>query len=112
MTYEEIVGKVVVMYKQSDVSEIQGHLALQFNVTGEGEGAFYLEVDNGKVDIQPYEYYDNDAIITIGSDTLIAILDGKLSLEDAFNGNLLWVNGDFGAALMFKKIKPKKKKSK
>ena len=85
MTYEEIVGKALIVYAKADAKEITGHLAIQFNVRGEGEGAFYLEVSEGKVDIQPYEYYDRNAIITVASDVLIDMLDGKLGIDEAYN---------------------------
>lgn len=104
MTYEEIVGKALIVYAKADAKEITGHLAIQFNVRGEGEGAFYLEVSEGKVDIQPYEYYDRNAIITVASDVLIDMLDGKLGIDEAYNDNKLQVEGDLGAALLLKKI--------
>lgn len=104
MTYEEIVGKALIVYAKADAKEITGHLAIQFNVRGEGEGAFYLEVSEGKVDIQPYEYYDRNAIITVASDVLIDMLDGKLGIDEAYNDNKLHVEGDLGAALLLKKI--------
>ena len=104
MTYEEIVGKALIVYAKADAKEITGHLAIQFNVRGEGEGAFYLEVSEGKVDIQPYEYYDRNAIITVASDVLIDMLEGKLGIDEAYNDNKLQVEGDLGAALLLKKI--------
>ena len=62
MKYEEIVEKIRKTCKNVDVSMIQEHLAYQFNIQGEGEGAFYIEVKEGNLYIEPYEYYDRDAI--------------------------------------------------
>jgi len=90
---------------------VQGHIAIQLNVTGEGEGAFYVEVTDGKMDIQPYEYYDRHAIIYISSENLIAILDDQMSFESAYNEEKLGVVGDLGAALMISQIKKKPKKT-
>lgn len=104
MTYEEIVGKAVIKYAKADATGIDGHVAIQFNVTGEGEGAFYIEVSNGHVDIQPYEYYDRNAIITVSSDVLVDIYENKITIEDAFNDGKLYVDGDLGAALVLSKI--------
>ena len=47
MTYEEIIDKVKELFSETDVSMIDEHLAYQFNITGEGEGAFYAEVKDG-----------------------------------------------------------------
>lgn len=104
MTYEEIVGKALIVYAKADATEVTGHLAVQFNVRGEGEGAFYIEISDGKVDVQPYEYYDRNAIVTVNSDTLIEMLDGKLGIDEAYNDNKVQIEGDLGAALLLKKI--------
>ena len=48
----------------ADVSDIQEHLAYQFNITGEAEGIFYAEVKEGKLYVEPYEYFDRDAMFT------------------------------------------------
>ena len=47
---------------KADVSGIGEHLAFQFDITGEGQGTFYAEVKEGKLYVEPYEYYDRDAI--------------------------------------------------
>ena len=87
MTYEELVKKLKTAYAKADASAIEEHVAVQFNVTGEGEGALYLEVSDGKIDIQPYEYYDRDAIVVTGADTLVDIAAGKVGIVDAYNQN-------------------------
>ena len=46
----------------ADVSDIQEHLAYQFNIVGEAEGIFYVEVKDGKLYVEPYEYFDRDVI--------------------------------------------------
>ena len=52
MTYEEILDKVKELIGSADVSDIKEHLAYQFNITGEGEGAFYAEVKDGKLYVE------------------------------------------------------------
>lgn len=78
MKYEEIVTKVKEILSNKDISDYKKHLAIQFNITGEGEGAFYVEFNNGNIVVEPFEYYDRDAIVTISSENLFAILDGSL----------------------------------
>ena len=111
MTYEQLVAETRKYFDDADASSINGHLALQFNVTGEGEGAFYVEVADGRAMTEPYEYYDRDAIIYITGDTLLEILNGKLTLEDAYNELRLGSEGDLGAALLLKTITPIAKKT-
>ena len=104
MSYEEIVQKVKQRFSGTDVSRITDHLAYQFNITGEGAGSFYVEVKEGKLYIEPYEYYDRDAIFTCKADTLFKIIEGKTDPVAAFTVQKLKVDGDIGKALRLKDI--------
>ena len=73
MTYEEIVAKAKKEFGSADVSNYEGHLALQINVTGEGEGIFYAEINEGRLFIEPYDYKDNDAVLTADGNDIISI---------------------------------------
>lgn len=108
MTYEEMVKKLKAAYAKADASAIEEHVAIQFNVTGEGEGALYLEVSEGKIDIQPYEYYDRDAIVIAGAQTLVDMATGKLSVVDAYNNGILSIEGNIAKASLLSKITVKK----
>ncbi|MCQ2541751.1 MAG: SCP2 sterol-binding domain-containing protein [Lachnospiraceae bacterium] len=102
MTYEEIVKKVKTAAKKADASSIKEHVAFQFNITGEGAGAFYLEIDNGEVKVEPYEYYDRDVLITSSADNIIKMMNGKLDPVLAFTIGKIKVEGDLGKALILK----------
>jgi putative sterol carrier protein len=108
MTYEELVKKVETAYAKADASAVAEHVAVQFNITGEGEGALYLEVADGKIDIQPFEYYDRDAIITTTADTLADIASGKLLMVDAYTNGQLFVDGNLEKVSLLKDIVIKK----
>ncbi len=108
MTYEEMVKKIKSAYAKADASAIGEHIAIQFNVTGEGEGALYLEVTDGKIDIQPYEYFDRDAIVVTGAKTLVDIATGKISVTDAYNKGILTVDGNVEKASLLSQITLKK----
>lgn len=84
MKYEEIVQSVRENFMSADVSDYKNHLAIQFNITGEGEGIFYVEVKDGYIDVQPYEYYDRDVIFTMTSTDLFALIDGSLDSTKAY----------------------------
>ena len=108
MTYQELVEKLETAYAKADASAVADHVAVQFNVTGEGEGALYLEVADGKVDIQPYEYYDRDAIVTTNASALVDIATGRLNISEAYNKGILYVDGDLHKASLLEKIVLKK----
>ena len=92
------------MFSKADVSGIKEHLAFQFNITGEGEGAFYAEVKDGVLSIEPYEYYDRDAIFICSADTLLKIAAGKLDPVFAFTTGKLKVEGSLDKALELQKF--------
>lgn len=110
MTYEELVEKAKASYGQADASKIKEHLAIQFNVTGEAAGAFYLEIADGKITVEPYEYYDRDVIVTCDADTLVNIAEGKIGMEAAYLTGKIKAEGNLGKALLLKELTKKAKK--
>lgn len=94
MKYEELVEKVKEGVKEAKVSKKIGHVAFQFNVEGEAEGAFYLEISDGDISVEPYEYYDRDVIITTTADTIVQMVEGKVKPRAAYAEELLKVYGD------------------
>lgn len=104
MTFEQVVEQVREKFYQADVSHIQGRLAIQFNMTGEGEGAFYAEAQDGKLSIEPYEYYDRDVLLTMSADDLLRMMNKKLDPIFAFTVGRLKVDGDIDKALEIVKL--------
>ncbi len=104
MTYEELVAKAREVFGKADVSGIKGHVAYQFNITGEGEGAFYLEIDNGVIKIEPYEYFDRDVLFTMTAKNLIKIGLGELDPVWAFTTGRLKLEGSIDKALLLKEL--------
>ncbi len=104
MTYESIVETVRNRFKNVDVSSVPGTLAYQFNVEGKVNGIFYVEIKDGKVNVEPYEYYDRNAIIIMNGTNLIKLINGKLDPVIAFTTGKLKVEGDVNAALELTKF--------
>lgn len=104
MTYEQLVEEIREIFMKADVSKVEGHIAYQFNIEGEAEGAFYAEVSDGKLSIEPYEYYDRDVLFTTSADTLLKIAKGKMDAVLAFTIGKLKVEGDFGKALVLQQF--------
>lgn len=104
MTYADMFSNVKGMMMEADVSTVNEHLAYQFNVTGEAEGIFYAEVKEGKLYVEPYEYYDRDAIFICSAETLFKINEGKLDPVLAVTLGKLKVEGNIDKALYLKKL--------
>lgn len=109
MTYADMFSKVKGMFMESDVSKITEHLAFQFQITGEAEGIFYAEVKDGVLAVEPYEYFDRDAIFTCTADTLFRLAEGTLDPILAFTTGKLKVEGNIDKALRLKEMIDSKK---
>ena len=104
MTYFEIYEKVKEALKSADANTVNGKLAIEFFITGEGEGKFYVLVDGGQVYVEPYDYVDNDARLIAEADTIIGIAEGKIKPESAYFSGELKIEGDVGRALELKPL--------
>lgn len=104
MNYEELVNGVREQFMKADVSDIKEHIAYQFNIGGEAQGAFYAEISEGILSIEPYEYYDRDVLFTCTGETLVDIAGGRLDPVMAFTEGTLKVEGNFDKALKLKEI--------
>lgn len=118
MTYEEIFQTAKTQFMKSDVSQLSGHLAVQVNIVGEGEGAFYIELKDGELHVEPYEYYDRDVILIATAEDFLQIANGSMNAVFAYTTGKLKIEGDLGKALelqnmieTIKKAEKKKKKS-
>ena len=113
MTYEEIVAKVRTIYEKTDVSQVKEHLAIQFNVIGEGEGAFYVEVADGQMKVEPYDYVDRDVLVTATAAELFKVMQGEIGLVAAYTTGRIKAEGNLGKILQYKDlISPEKKEEK
>lgn len=100
MTYESIVEATRNKFADADVSSVQGTMAFQINIEGKAvNGIFYIEIKDGEVHVEPYEYYDRNAIIHINGTNWTKLINGKLNPVVAFTTGKIGVDGDINAAL-------------
>ncbi len=111
MTYEEIVKAAQKIVEKADASSTKDHLAIQYNITGEGEGAFYLEIRDGKVEVQPYDYKDRDILVTADGQTILDMMSGNLDSVHAFLTHKIRAEGNLGKVNILKKIISDSKKA-
>ncbi len=104
MTYAEFFAEIKGKFLEADISDVQEHLAYQFNIVGEGSGIFYVEAKEGKLYVEPYEYYDRDAMFTATAEVFMKIAEGKLDPIAAFTMQKLKVEGNIDKALKLKSL--------
>ncbi|MCR5108402.1 MAG: SCP2 sterol-binding domain-containing protein [Lachnospiraceae bacterium] len=107
MTFDELIAKIRKKASKVDVSEAD-FLAVQVNISGDDGGVFYVEVKDGKISVEPYEYNDRNCAITMNMTDFNKLIDGKLDPILAFSTGKLKLEGDAGKAIEFSKILKKK----
>ncbi len=98
MSYEEIISFARDNLKKTVSKNSIENTAVEFNIYGEGEGAFYIEIKDGKVSLEPYEYYDRDAKVIITAGELEKIINREKTAEESFREGTLTVEGNIDKA--------------
>ena len=105
MSYLDAFSKIKTAMERANAKSIQGHFALQINLTDEdSNGIFYIEGKDGNLYIEPYDYYDRDAILYVTAHDFLQIVTGKLSYDRAVNDGRLTIDGNAEKASVLKSL--------
>lgn len=104
MIFEEVFKQLKELFLKKNAAEIQEHLAYQIHLTGDPEGVFYVEVNYGGIRVEPYEYYDRDAVLISSAESLLEVLSGKEDFGTAVRLGKIRVEGSMDQALKLKKL--------
>ncbi len=105
MTFFEAFEKIKKSIKFETVQEIEGHLALQLNITDEDAGGIcYVEVKDHKILVEPYDYHDNDGILWASAEDFCKVFSGRLGVERALKEERLKITGNLDRAMEFQKF--------
>lgn len=99
-----VIKLIKCRYTNPDLSAFPGKFAVQIELTDEADGVFYIEVLNGRLSIEPYEYNDRDLLVKVSRENLEKIINGKLKIENALITRKIIVSGNMSKALLIKKI--------
>lgn len=109
MIFQSIFEEIKNYLINSDVSKINEHIAVQINLIGFGGGKFYIEVNNGSLKIEPYEYTNNDAEISVSVNDFKRLVDGSLNIISALTCGRLKTTGDVEKLItLYNTIAPEK----
>ena len=101
MTFDELITEVKEVGQKVDTNGIN-FMAVQVNIK-EG-GVFYVEIKDGKVTVEPFEYNDRNCAITISQDNCLKLLNGKRDPVVGYTLRKIKVDGDIGKALEFSNL--------
>ena len=99
MTFEEMFAQAKTMLENASAKNADTAVAVQFDVSGEGCGAFYAVVsaDSDKLTIDPYDYKGHDVLVSADAAEL---LDALRSAET----DALTVEGDWDKVAVFREV--------
>lgn len=110
MTFFEMFDAAKAGLANANVSGLNGHIAIQIEVTEDGCGIFYVEITDGVLNVQPYDYRDNTAAVTLPHSTLFALLRRETTLPEAVAQEKAFVQGCMeSAAKLFAAVPAPKK---
>ena len=105
MTFIDAYNNVKKTLRTRKPTKIEGHLAIQLNLTDdEASGIMYIEVADGKLNVEPYDYYEKDAMFIVSSKDFIDIMNAKLDFDQALNDGTLSIYGNYDRALEIKTL--------
>lgn len=94
---ESILAEIKQKTANFDGNSYGGFLAVQVNLSDTDE-VFYVEVKDNKLTIEPFEYNDRQAKMTISSDNFVKLINGKLNGTTAFLTGKLKIDGSIEKA--------------
>lgn len=104
MTITELLELLREKFGAVDASQFTGVTAVQVDITGGNAGSFYIEIKDGVINMQPYEYLDRNAKLIISMDNFLKLINKKLDPVLAFTLGKLKVEGDVGKILEITKL--------
>ena len=99
LDFEQLYKMVASTFYKMDVTGVANKLAFEFHVKDMDNGIFYVEINGGQVSVAPYNYYDRNALIVVGSNTLLDITSGEMDPKLVYAAGLITVEGDKYAVL-------------
>jgi len=98
MTIQDIVNDLKKRAAPLDFGDYNGFLAIQVSLSDLDHEPFYVEIKDGKLSVEPYEYHDRQANLIVSSGNFMKMVNQKLDPMLAFTTGKLKVEGDLGKA--------------
>lgn len=106
ITVNDVVAKVYKRINKAAGKQVaaEGRAAVDIKLYGSFEAHMYIEVKDGKVSVEPYDYIERDLEAAVPVDVALAIADGKTTIKEAIENGSLYVFGNVQFALKFAKL--------
>lgn len=106
--FKSVFDEVKSKLEGFDATTYGGFLALQVTLKDLDEH-FYIEIKDGKLALEPYEYNDRQAKIIMSAENFVKMINGKLNSTLAFTTGKLKIDGEISKAQELSKLLKKEK---
>ena len=104
MTYNEIFTKVKDYVASANPKGYKKQLAVEISIIGEGEGVFYIEAKDGRINVEPSAHPHRDVRFTASAENFLKLAKGKLKPVPAYLKGEIKVEGSIDKAWECKKL--------
>ena len=110
MTFENAFQSIKKKFESANASKTKD-FAVQITLTDDDcRGTLYVEVKNGVLHVEPYNYNDNNSAVTISKTALLAYLGKRASLKKVITEEGALVRGDITKVEVLRNLVSVKKK--
>ncbi len=104
MSFDKLFRTFKETFMRADVSEFDDKVTFEFQVNGEGEGVFSVEIVDGDIIIEPTENVERDALLIASGNTIWEICQGNLDPMLAFAVGRMKIVGNIQKAKLICKL--------
>ena len=114
MTYMQAFEKIKSKLEgKAKISDKYSDFAIQVELTNKDcSGIFYIKYADEFLDIQPYDYVDNTASISLSYTSFSKLVDGRITTDEAVSKGLMNVSGNSDVVSALYSIVPEDKTDK
>lgn len=113
MDYVTAFGKLRPAIEKVNREKLEGDFAIQVTMTDDDcHGIFYISYFDGLLGVEPFDYVDNTAAITLTKLSLNNLIAGRSKAEKLIENGKLQVTGNEDVVKMFFNAMPEKKTTK
>jgi hypothetical protein len=100
ISFDEVVALAQTTLNAVKPSDKIMKIPVNIILHGGAEGTFYVLIENGAVDVQPYRYEDSAVDIRISTDNFIKLTEKKFAVAEGIASRTFEVTGDYKKAMI------------
>lgn len=100
LTYNDVVTMTAKKVLAADISKLNDSISAQIAIYGQCDGIFYIEIKDGVISVEPWDYKGADIQIYTNTEDLVKIVTGKLNIYDAISSKVFEIYGDTEKAIL------------